>query len=399
MSERSRIYKSTDWSIWTYVPEADSFILDFSNLNGTDVLGSTGGGLEPLDSQITNVSLTEGGPPTDGTFFELVPMQLNAELTIRDFNISESRKFINGTTIALTLKNESDIDDPIYGFNTPHFIGRIRSFSVNIMPGEDFATVSLNATSKLEDDLNVLMGVEKSTIYYKPEVLEPYLEALGIVFEGPYKYHYASNTFEEKTVGEWISEILSTAATFSYDAVQRNADDVWINIIALGTSDTALLDKTQFNDENISQINLDWNFSTAPTGVTLSLYEDSEINYVFGSTSQSGNGTFNYSATPDVRDLSELIEVGQFILTRKPNSYGPVELTHETAREYQEISFSDRINDPDYLYPTNLALLGETTVVNLVSKGIIDYRTIITGRTMEITPDNWVTTYNLWKGK
>jgi hypothetical protein len=398
MADRTRIYKSTDWSIWTYVPEPGSFILDFSDLDGTDVLGTTGGGLEQLDAQIGNISLVEGGQVTNGTFLDLTPNQLSAEIIIRDFTAADANKYLVGTSIALTLKNEASIDNPIFGFNTPYFLGRIRSFSVNVLPGEDFATVSINATSKLEDDLNVLMGVEKSTVFSKNGVLFPYLENLGINSRATTTYRFANNEFEEKTVGEWLGEMITTSGDIPIDGLEPDIDGLWIEMLQSRIPYSYYAAERFFDETEISQAILDWDGAGSPTGVSLTLYSDSEIQYFYGATSQNSNGVFNYSYTADVQDLTELIEVGQSILNRSPKIFGPVEITHETAREYQEITFVSNPVDYYYYWPNNCGKVGETLSIDLPSQGFTNFKTKITGRTIEITPDNWITTYNLWKG-
>jgi hypothetical protein len=45
-----------------------------------------------------------------------------------------------------------------------------------------------------------------------------------------------------------------------------------------------------------------------------------------------------------------------------------------------------------------LAQVGDTVAIDLPDQGFSNVPMLVTGRTMEITPDNWTTTYNLWKG-
>ena len=50
MATTSRTYLASDWQVWTYEPVAGKFRLDFSALNGSDVLGAVGdlGGMAVL---------------------------------------------------------------------------------------------------------------------------------------------------------------------------------------------------------------------------------------------------------------------------------------------------------------------------------------------------------------
>jgi hypothetical protein len=87
--------------------------------------------------------------------------------------------------------------------------------------------------------------------------------------------------------------------------------------------------------------------------------------------------------------------VGQKMLSMN-KAFRPVEVATETARTYQEITFDDRYGV--FYYPTNLAQVGDTVAIDLPNQGFSNVPMLVTGRIMEITPDTWTTTYNLWKG-
>jgi hypothetical protein len=83
MAVRTQTYETTDWQIWTYVPVAGSFVLDFSKLNGSDTLGATEGSIQVQDVEITSLTINEGSPVSQGIFTEITPasMSCNDRLT------------------------------------------------------------------------------------------------------------------------------------------------------------------------------------------------------------------------------------------------------------------------------------------------------------------------------
>jgi hypothetical protein len=49
------------------------------------------------------------------------------------------------------------------------------------------------------------------------------------------------------------------------------------------------------------------------------------------------------------------------------------------------------------MLPANLLRVGEELRINSTTFGSDTVNKVI-GRTIEVTPDNWMVTYNLWKG-
>ena len=62
MTTYSRTYKTTDWKVWIYTPVSGKFRLDFSALDGSDVLSSTEGSLQEVALPIEQITITEGSP-------------------------------------------------------------------------------------------------------------------------------------------------------------------------------------------------------------------------------------------------------------------------------------------------------------------------------------------------
>jgi hypothetical protein len=398
MATTSRTYNASDWSIWTYVPEPGAFLLDFSQLNGPDVLGTTGGSMQIVDADIASVNLTSGSEVDQGIFLPITPMIMQASLSIKNFTATDANKFYVGTDIWLTLDNESGYSEPNFGLTTPFFIGRIRDFNVDVRPGEDFATINLSCSSDLEDDLNTLVPVTTSTTLSKTLQVINYAADAGIRLSpinfqsSAYSiYNFATTRTEVKSYGDWLQDIYTCDMTMGYDSVTPELGPwLWGANAALSTVGPPV--KT-FGDEDISDVVFGWSGVGSPTGVNLTNYFNSDLVYQFGGSSNSQN--FTYSATIDVKDINEMSAVGQKMLSMN-KAFRPVEVSIETARTYQQITFDDRYGV--FYYPTNLAQVGDTVAIDLPNQGFINVPMLVTGRTIEITPDNWTTTYNLWKG-
>jgi hypothetical protein len=398
MATTTRTYNSSDWSIWTYVPEAGSFVLDFSQLDGPDVLGTTGGSMQVLDADIASVSLISGSEGDQGIFLPITPMTMQASLSIKNFTADDANKFYVGTDVWLTLNNEETTPDPDFDLTTPFFIGRIRDFKVDVRPGEDFSSVNLSCSSDLEDDLNTLIPVTTDTVLSKTLLVVNYAAEAGIRLSpinfqsSAYSiYNFATTRKEVKSYGDWLQDIYTCDMTMGFDSVTPEFGWLWGANAAISTVGTPV--KT-FGDEDISDVVFGWSGAGSPTGVNLTNYFDNEIVYQFGGSSNSQN--FTYNATIDVKDIEQMSAVGQKMLSMN-KAFRPVEVSIETARTYQEITFDDRYLG-SYYYPTNLAQVGDTVAIDLPGQGFTSVPMLVTGRTIEITPDNWTTTYNLWKG-
>lgn len=395
MAERTRIYKATDWQIWTYVPEPGSFVLDFSKLDGPDVLGTTGGSLQILDAEIASLSIVDGAEVSQGFLSELNPTQMQASLSIKNFTATDANAFFLGTDVAVTYKNESDINDAVYGYNTPVFIGRLRSFQVEVMPGADFSNISLSASSKTEDDVNILMGIQRNSTSGKENLITAAAADLGVLIVSPGSlYNFKNNQYEVKTIGEWFTDLQLCNMNVVCDFLNRNpATGVW-NKFIFGVPAEIETPQVVFDESSISDVIFDWSGAGAPTGVSLTNYFQPELVYTYGISNQQSNGIVNYFATVDLKDITEMTEVGQKMVSMN-KAFRPVTVTTLTAYSNQEITFSDV---DSHLYPSNLASIPKTVSIDLPSQGFDEVPMIVTGRTLEITPDTWTTTYNLWKG-
>ena len=412
MADRTRTYLPTDWTVWTYVPEPGSFVLDFSQLDGSDVLGSTGGSMAQADVLIGQISITEGSNVTDGLILAMQPSIMTATLIMKNFTADDSNSFYVGSAIETRLANENDSHAVQ---TTTMFTGYIDSFNVDVQPGADFATITISAISNGSKFLNTLVSITKNTTSTKDALItaaSPVPVSLATS-----AYNYANTATESKTIGDWISDYALCDVYLPFDVVSRqpfatfDAGTGWFydfrffsllyvtNSTAVGTAS-----KT-FDEGDISAVVFDWSGANAPTGVSLTKYSDSAVVYTKGvSTGESVGGSV-YSATVDVKDTTQMTAIGADLLSMV-KAFRPISVATKTATEYQSITFAEEsvfysetgTDVTLYSYPTNLAFLGQTVEITLGDQGFTNQKMIVTGRTIDITPDDWTTTYNLWKG-
>jgi hypothetical protein len=419
MANRTQIYSTTDWLVWTYVPEPGSFVLDFSKLNGTDVLGSYNGSMVTTQAEVTGIDLSEGSAVSNAIFTEVTPSTITISLSVENFTTSLANEFFVGTPIWVTYKNAETYPDANFGQNTPLFVGKIRSFAVDVQPGQDFSTVTIQATSNSEDDLNVLMTILKDNIVLKTSAITAAATALNIEtsFYALLPLQFggtAVGAYETKSYGEWVADLVLcnldvvrddiTVDTVFWGATSRNYN--YLEGIKTTSSRSALIPtRATLNETSITDVELNWDGAGAPTGVNLTNYYNPALVYQYGSTSStSTGGAFNFAATVDLKDISQMTTVGQQMVSYG-RTFAPVSVGTVIATNYQDITFvEDFLLDQGsttrsaWLYPDNLLRIGEVAEFTLTEYGFTDYRAIVTGRTITVTPDHWTVTYNIWKG-
>jgi hypothetical protein len=426
MATRSRIYETTDWQIWTYVPEDGGFTLGFDKL-GEAALGSTGGSMTPSNSELTDLEISEGGSISSGILSDIVPASMSASLLVKDFDLSESKKYIVGTPIWVTLKNEETIVERVYGTNTPVFIGRISNFTADLSSNSDFTPITISADSKTNDMLNLNLGVSKNTTDTKMYLLqnEAYLQyppvfvdTFGDVYfdvdfrrawTGYDNYNFANTDTERRSIGSWLDDWNNCEQLVAFDNVRyfRLLAGDWMDYSVGPEYTYPVISPSQikysYTDDEINEASLSWSGAGAPTGVDLTLTADSEISYQYGTTPE--NSSFNgflHSATLDVKDVSQLETIGRQMLSMFPE-YAPQSISVQIARTGQEITFQDEgswyqnINNR-YLKPQNLVYCGDKIEVTLDKFGITEKPMIVTGRNIKVSPDTFDVTYELWKG-
>jgi len=414
MANRTQTYLSKDWNIWTNKQfNAGRFRLDFSKLDDASApLGLYDDYLAILDVKINSININQGAQISQGIFSEISPSRLSINMEMRNFTADDSNQFFIGLPIVVTYKNAETLDDFYWGKNTPIFYGRIRSFNVDIQPGTNIASLSVTATTANEDYLNTLIAIDKDTTNYKSTLI---YNATSQVIPGPARfnapslYHYASTNSEVKTYGEWLSDLnLGDLAIVADDYKFSGFSPSPIRQVIYDTAlkfqpNTLGSNVFTYDSTNIIDLTLDWSGAESPSGVTLTNYFNNAIIYQYGSDGRSNSGSFNFSATLDVKELTEMETIGKKMISMS-KKFAPIEIVTKTATNFHNLTFKELVytfgGATNYLYikPENLSEVGDTIQINMPDYGFINQQMLVTGRTLEITPDDWTTTYNLWKG-
>lgn len=418
MATKTRTYKTTDWNIWTYVPEANSFVLDFSQLNGTDVLGSTGGSMQMLDLPIGSIVLTEGGTPTSGVLPTIQPATLDVELSIKDFTKTDTQKFYVGKAIWLTLTNAQTTGATTYGFETPWFMGTIRDFQVTIDPATEYASVAIQATSNAQDWFNYQLSVTKNTTDGKDVILNYALAAdtaaphnvsweYGPPSYLPSPYNYANTATEVKTLGEWLQDASNSDQPYFRDQfyVTTTATAGYVTYSPEFKGKCYTLDYgLTFDGTTINNVQYGWDSAEAPTAVTLDLATNSATVYKTQKATSNSLGSINYTSTIDVKDSTQLGLIGQKLIGLN-KTFAVTSFTDTLAQNNLDLVYRDykdfAITGTDYsawLYPYQLASIGEIITVDLPDFGFEAQESVVVGRTVEVNYTNVLVTYQLWKG-
>jgi hypothetical protein len=98
-----------------------------------------------------------------------------------------------------------------------------------------------------------------------------------------------------------------------------------------------------------------------------------------------------------------MTEIGQQLLAMT-KAFKPIQVMTTTAVNNQDLEFQDTFvyGVPDSqlvsIYPETFYQIGDTVTIDLPDFGIDNVDMIVVGRNIEVTPDNWTTSYTLWKG-
>lgn len=417
MATRTRTYNTTDWNIWTYVPEPGSFVLDFSALDGTDVLGTSEGSMTMLDLPISSIFLNEGGTPTNSVLPIIQPASLSVALSIQNFSKTDTQKFYVGKPIWLTLTNAQTTAASIYGFETPWFMGTIRDFRVNIEPDSDYASVTIDATSNSQDWLNYQLSVTKNTTDGKDVVLNYATAAdskapnmswgYGPPDYLPSPYNFANTNTEIKTFGEWLLDASTSDQPFFRDQffVSTSSTAGFVTYLPEFKGKCYTLDYgLTFDADSITNIEYGWDSADAPTAVELSLASNSATVYKQQKSAADSLGSVNYSSSTDVKNLTQLSVIGQKLIGLN-KTFAVTGFTHNLAQDNLDLIYRDysdfNLDGSDYsawLYPYQVANIGEVITIDLPDFGFEPQESIVVGRTVEVNYTNTLVTYQLWKG-
>jgi hypothetical protein len=406
----SRTYDPTDWQLWAYEPVPGKFRLDFSLLNGPDVLGAVNdvGTMAPLEIGISEIEIVEGATNTASVFAQVVGGSMTLVGQKNEWDADFFRELYDGKQVTLTIKNESLYDLPIYGKNTPFFKGRIARTSVNIDPQSKITTFNIQADDLFSNALNVPVNVIRSSTAEKYATVQISIEEAQAnnLLPSELNFSYAEGT----TMNESDSDTTSNLGELLADYIEGELATV--NIIGWGIvsiysgvvvdneysisfapaySEAIVTAAGGQEIKNITNLTVISDGEDRPTTFNIS-NSTNTVNYAESNASYLSN-RIGYSAQLDLRliDIQGLIDK----LKNTTSKISPSVVEANVVRTGEQIQFFDNGNLQPYgllnLYPGNTAkipasILGE------------DYIVQIKARRHFIDNTNWNVTYEVWKG-
>jgi hypothetical protein len=411
MGTRSRTYLASDWQIWLYKPVAGKFRLDFSALNGSDVLGAVGdtGSFAVMPFDITGIQIDDGQRPEQGVFFTIPISTMSFSAQLDAWSEDTAKELYNGKKIFVTLKNENSLSDPIFGKNTVFFMGQIDSLNIEVDPINRVTNLTVTATDFFNAAMNTPMRMTKSTVSPKSFILDetflllsfnglvnPYV---GFLFLSDIGSTYETSATETKALGEWLNDYIDSEVAYIV-ANSRNyksgPDWFLTRYIELRTIKALSGTGRTIPESVITGLVIAEDGANSPTSFELS---NSSTSYSYGISSQSVVSNPNiYSQSFDV--ASAYLKPIADKITEFVQALQPIQVTVKTAQTYQTLVFDN--TEPyfahnDYSYPVNFWINGEEVKTSPSFTGKT-YNHMITGTSHTITPDDWQTTYTLWKG-
>lgn len=411
MATKSRTYLPTDWTLWAYKPVSGKFRLDFSAPDGADVLGGATdlGSVQVLPLRIGTIQLDDGQQPDQSVFSQFTPGTMALSAQLLSWDATTVKELYNGKQVFLTLKNEATNSHPTFGKNTVFFIGQIDSLNIQVDPINSITNLTITATDVSAASVNFPVAIAKSTTTGKAAQITSAFNAardagqissyLSFSLYGTLGAVYETNVTETKSLGDWIQDYLfSEVATFFPGYFTNYGAGVWDVNRGLTaytiTANSTVCETIPYS--MISNMAVTQDGANVPTAFNMT---NSTATYSYGSITAStlSNPTI-YSGQLDV-PTSFLPTIANKILQYTQNIQ-PTEITVRTAQAFQTITFdnSRTLFGTDYFFPKYYWRNGQEVKTIPTYLGGNTYYHQVVGTSHTITPDDWQTTYQLWKG-
>lgn len=411
MATKSRTYLPTDWQVWVYTPVAGKFRLDFSALDGADVLGSPTdtGSIQPLSLRINSIQVDDGQRPEQGVFSNFAPATMELSAQLLSWEANTVKELYNGKQIFLTLKNEATNSHPTFGKNTVFFIGQIENLEIQVDPINSVTNLTISASDVLSSIFNQPMTMLKDNATSKGIQLVTAVNnmiANGFVndygrleFDGGLNSSYELNVTQTKGLGEWVNDFIVTEVALAIPYVlQQYSGGSWILRKALNMKTIAALVKNGelIPESIISNILIAQDGSNAPNAFSIS---NSTSTYAYGvTTANASSNPTVYVATLDAT-TANLKTIADKI-TAFSQAIQPTQVTVRTAQSFQTITFDNTrplTGSNDYTFPKYFWINGqEVKTMPTYTSGTYYHMVVGTSHTIDV--DGWTTTYQLWKG-
>lgn len=403
MATKSRTYKPTDWTLWAYTPVAGKFRLDFSALNGADVLGGATdtGSIQAFPLRIGSIQLDDGQQPDQSVFSQFTPgtMALSAQLLA--WSDTTVKELYNGKQIFLTLKNEATNSESTFGKNTIFFMGVIDSLDIQVDPINKITNLTITATDISSTVMNLPLTFAKTNIGKDIDIAQAFTDAKTANLINPYLFLTLSGmtaTYENTgsivaSFGEIMQDFLaSDVAIYTPYYLQDYSGSYSLRRQMSASTLTTTSTSGELIPESItSNISITQDGGNVPQSFDLS---NSTANYKSGTSwASASSNPVVYSSTIDV-PTSFLPTIASKILsyTQKIQT---TEVTVRSAQSFQPIVFDN--NEGDYIWPVYFWRNGQAVKTTPTYTGGTYYHLVV-GTSHTITPDDWQTTYQLWKG-
>jgi hypothetical protein len=419
MATSNRIYKSTDWQLWIYEPVAGKFRLDFSLIDGPDVLeASNEGGMEIADIKIISIDISEGSSVSNGTITSFNPAQANISFSLENFTKTQLTEYYSGKQIVITVKNQVTnpaLSNAVYGFNTPYFYGKVNTVSLSVDSITNLAVVNLAAEENLGELLNLPLSITKNTTDFATDLVLTKIDEIsqkhpdeeyGIFVSGSGQTHFGTTGLVTKNIGEWIQDMLDQEAACLYPVWVASGSNYFRRAYFLGFPNKlsgSPFAKTRTLDLNsIYEMNFDLDGNGKPTSMIIRTESGSVFNFGSGDYSTlSENVSLDVSV--DILNYAEAEELNRLRQSYK-TELNVINIAVLNAYNNQEITFDNL----DLISGSSTGLLtrpetnlecGYKLILDLSEYGYSSTESFfVLSKEHNITPDSWVTTYNLVKG-
>lgn len=407
MTTTSRTYLPTDWQVWTYAPVAGKFRLDFSALNGSDVLGGSTdtGGMAVLDIDINSIVIEDGQRPEQSVFASNTPATATVSMSTRTWSASTVQELYGGKAFAITLKNQATVDIDVYGRNSVFFLGAIENTTYFVDPINQVTNFTITAKDIFSNALNQQISVNRSTTSSKASSVFAGITANSNLFDSHLSLgsnidltaQFETNTTEIRSLGAWLDDYIQTYVSIPVGYYYLNGTQLQRNVDfnPLHVEPTS---GTQITDSKVLNVEMTTDGDNIPTSFNLS---NTTTSYTSAQSAGSILTTpIDYTTTLDVNGATQLQQVATRITSYVP-ALSPVAITLRTAMPYQSITFDNAQaqSGGQYYYPNNWYANGTDLDIYMSYFGNVHYYTKIVGQSHEITPDSWLTTYQLLKGR
>jgi hypothetical protein len=393
----TRTYKTDDWKVWTYQPTAGDFRLDFSLLDGSDVLGTTRGSMGVITLPISSISISDGGELTNGSLLPITGSTATIEFEILNFNKSDVTEFYNGKRIVVT--NPATTSNIDYGYNSVLFEGMITNSNISLDTSSNIAILSISCESLWSSLLNQQTSITKNTTDLKSTfwIQQLWAEAVSggqyIITTGSgvtTTSHYGTTGNKTDTYGTFLDDLLNSETLFAAPELVTATNYFTSYIKLYRLIDLTTTGYVTIPGTNIYNVAFANNPADVPSNYALtseagaSLNSNSSVNNTLGSS-------INYTASVDVKDATELQTIidRMSVITQK---LSPIVVDVVIARNNQPITYTTQ--------PELLQTCGKAIKANLSEWGFSSTETMyVTGRTITVTPDDFKVSYIVTKGK